>query len=136
MYRRILVPVDITHKDRGREMIEVARSFANEAAKITLLSVVEDVPSYVMVQLPESVLEDAKETAHQELAAIAAAAGVEAEVETRRGRAHSAILAYAAETDADLIIIASHQPGLQHFLLGSTAAKVVRHATCSVLVLR
>ena len=59
-----------------------------------------------------------------------------ADVEVRRGRAHSVILAYAVEAGADLIVVASHQPGVQDFLLGSTAARVVRHATCSVLVLR
>jgi len=42
----------------------------------------------------------------------------------------------AKEKDVDLIIIASHRPGLQDYFLGSTAAKVVRHATCSVLVVR
>jgi len=34
----------------------------------------------------------------------------------------------------DLIIVGSHKPGLQDYLLGSTAARVVRHAMCSVLV--
>ena len=43
----------------------------------------------------------------------------------------------AAEDDkVDLIIIASHKPGLQDYFLGSTAARVVRHASCSVLVVR
>ena len=42
----------------------------------------------------------------------------------------------AKEKNADMIIIASHRPGLQDYFLGSTAAKVVRHATCSVLVVR
>jgi nucleotide-binding universal stress UspA family protein len=42
----------------------------------------------------------------------------------------------AEEKGADLIIIASHRPGLKDYFLGSTAAKVVRHAKCSVLVIR
>ena len=41
-----------------------------------------------------------------------------------------------ARQQADLIIIASHKPGFQDYFLGSTAAKVVRHAPCSVLVVR
>ena len=47
-----------------------------------------------------------------------------------------AILAAAEERNADLIVIASHRPGLQQFLLGSTASRVVRHATCTVFVKR
>jgi len=136
MYKQILVPVDMSHKDRGRSMVEVAKNLADDAAKITLISIVEDVPSYVMVQLPEDVIEDTKEYSRKELAAIAAAAGIEADIEVGRGRAHSAILSYADEIAADLIIVASHQPGLQDYLLGSTAGRVVRHANCSVLVAR
>lgn len=136
MYKQILVPVEISHKDRGRPMIEAAKSLAEDAANITLFNVVEDVPSYVMVQMPESAIEEAKAAARMELEAIAAAAGIKAKVEVRRGRAHTVILAYATEVGADLIIVASHQPELQDYLLGSTAARVVRHATCSVLVTR
>ena len=46
------------------------------------------------------------------------------------------ILETAEDEGADLIIIASHQPGIQDYFLGSTAARVVRHAQCSVLVTR
>ena len=35
-----------------------------------------------------------------------------------------------------MIVIASHDPGLVDYLLGSVAARVVRHAHCSVLVTR
>jgi len=54
----------------------------------------------------------------------------------RSGHASNTILAVAKERGADLIIIASHRPGLQDYFLGSTASKVVRHANCSVLVVR
>ena len=42
----------------------------------------------------------------------------------------------ADETNADLIVMASHRPELKDFLLGPNAARVVRHANCSVLVVR
>jgi nucleotide-binding universal stress UspA family protein len=63
-------------------------------------------------------------------------ANVQASVEVGSGQTHRAILAAAEERNVDLIVVASHRPGLQDFLLGSTAARVVRHATCSVLVKR
>ena len=37
---------------------------------------------------------------------------------------------------AELVIIASHRPDITTYLLGSNAAAVVRHADCSVLVVR
>ena len=48
-----------------------------------------------------------------------------------------ALTKFAETSGADLILIASHGlGGLQHFLLGSVAAKVVRSASCPVLTLR
>jgi len=58
------------------------------------------------------------------------------EIAVRTGRSYSSILDVADEKEAELIIIASHRPGLQDYFLGSTASKVVRHAKCSVLVVR
>ncbi len=34
------------------------------------------------------------------------------------------------------IIVASHKPNVGDYLLGTTAARVVRHAACSVFVVR
>ncbi|MBT8474881.1 MAG: universal stress protein, partial [Alphaproteobacteria bacterium] len=46
------------------------------------------------------------------------------------------ITEYADSHGCDCIIIMSHQPGLQDYFLGSTAARVVRHAHCAVHVMR
>lgn len=47
------------------------------------------------------------------------------------------ILDWAEEEDADLIIMGHREKkGLDRFLLGSVAAKVIAHAQCSVLVVR
>ena len=70
------------------------------------------------------------------LRAIAKASGVHMDVDVRTGHSYDTILEVAKEKDVNLIIIASHRPGLQDYFLGSTAAKVVRHANCSVLVVR
>uniref|UniRef100_A0A7C4A826 Universal stress protein n=1 Tax=Fundidesulfovibrio putealis TaxID=270496 RepID=A0A7C4A826_9BACT len=48
-----------------------------------------------------------------------------------------AILDYAAKAKVDLIITGSRaKTGLDRFLIGSVASKVVSHAGCSVLVIR
>jgi len=54
----------------------------------------------------------------------------------RFGAAYSEILADADEWCADLIVMSSHRPGAATYLLGSNAAFVVRHAKCSVLIVR
>lgn len=44
---------------------------------------------------------------------------------------------YAKRVGADLIVVPSHgYHGVKRLLLGSTAERVIRHAACSVLVLR
>ena len=52
------------------------------------------------------------------------------------GRIGPGILELADKADADLIILASHRPGLRDYVLGGNAAQVVNHAPCSVLVVR
>lgn len=54
----------------------------------------------------------------------------------RIGPIYDEALTEAAEWGADLIVICSNRPTLATYLLGSNAAKIVRHATCSVLVVR
>jgi nucleotide-binding universal stress UspA family protein len=54
----------------------------------------------------------------------------------RIGAIYDEALTEAGEWNADLIVICSNRPTLATYLLGSNAAKIVRHATCSVLVVR
>jgi nucleotide-binding universal stress UspA family protein len=55
----------------------------------------------------------------------------------RLGTAHTEIVRIARELGIDLIILSTKgRTGLAHVFLGSTAEKVVRHASCPVLVVR
>jgi nucleotide-binding universal stress UspA family protein len=136
MYKTILVPIDMSHLDKGKANIELAAQHAAAGASIILLNVVEEIPNWAAVELPAGLLDKSLEASQSELKEIAAAAGMKVEVEVRTGHSHNTILEVAKEKNADLIIIASHRPGLQDYFLGSTASKVVRHANCSVLVVR
>ncbi len=53
-----------------------------------------------------------------------------------QGTVYEVILDMAETVNADLIVMASHRPELQDFLLGPNASRVVRHAKCSVMVVR
>ena len=134
MHKTILVPIDLANPEKGKPMIKIARRIGDEDARIILVHVIENVPKFVAAQLPEGTLENAREHAGKKLKAIANAAGIKPDVEVRFGSAYKAILDVAQEQEVDLIIVGSHKPGLQDYLLGSTAARVVRHAMCSVLV--
>jgi len=135
MYNNILVPVAFETGRDTMKSIEIAEALAEPGGTVTALHVIEEIPSYVAQYLPEGQIEanlhDVKEALVQKLGPHG-----EITVKVVEGHAGHSIVDYAAENNVDCIVIASHRPGLQDLFLGSTAARVVRHAPCSVHVVR
>ncbi len=136
MYKTILIPVDMAHVAKVNAIIDSAFLHGGSNSKIILLNVVEEIPSWAAVELPSGIVDKSVQSSLAELQALAESTDTEMDVEVRIGHPYKTILKVAEEKSVDLIIVASHQPGLQEYFLGSTAAKVVRHAMCSVLVVR
>ncbi len=136
MFKTILVPVDVAHTDGSQAILKVAANNASDDANIVLLNVVEEIPKWAAIELPDNIQEKSVAESNKALKVIAEASGQDPEVVVRIGHPYQTILDEAEKRGAELIVIASHKPGLQDYLLGSTAAKVVRHAKCSVLVVR
>ena len=136
MFKNIIVPIEIDRAEDGKSILGKVKTLADKGATITLANVVEDVPGFITAELPDGYVEKAAHNARASLAEMASDVGLEADVQIRSGRPHHAINELANELDADLIVIPSHNPGLRDYLLGSTAASVVRHANCSVMVCR
>ena len=136
MFKTILIPIDLSHAEVGKATIDVAKRIGGEAVQIILINVLEDIPTYAAAALPSGLIENSRQTSLEALKKIAREANVQASIEVRSGQVYRSILAAAEKRKVDLIVIGSHRPGLQDFLLGSTAARVVRHATCTVLVVR
>lgn len=137
MYRNILVPVAFEEGEntKARAALTVAAQLAAEDARVTVLHVMEQVPGYVVNYLPADYTAQARKAVEAELDGLASTVpgGVGLVVS---GHSARTILDYAADNGVDLIVIASHRPGMQDLLIGSTAAHVVRHAQCAVHVLR
>ena len=136
MYKSILIPIDIGNSDNATRVIETAAAQGGADAEITLLNVVEEIPRWALVELPKDTMEKSVNSSQDKLQAISDSTEANTHAEIRVGHPYKTILQVAEEKNADLIVVASHQPGSQNFFLGSTAAKVVRHAHCSVLVVR
>lgn len=139
MIETILVPIDVAETKAGAAALQLVQDLAKaHDGKIVLLNVVEQVPGYVAAQLPKGYHEQALAHADARLKEIAAAQGLagSAEVVVREGHPSTEILETAKEIGAGMIVIASHDPGLADYLLGSVASRVVRHAHCSVPVAR
>jgi len=135
MYSNVIVPVAFDDDHNPDAALNIARALAAPGARVTLVHVMADVPGFAISYMPEGYAADLKRTLQGSLDQLANefenGAGV-----IREGHAANEILDLAEEIGADCIVIASHRPGLGDYLIGSTAARVVRHAPCSVMVLR
>lgn len=135
MYKNVLVPIALDHDRNTAEALEIAQAISEDGAKITALHVMEEVPAYVAQYLPEGQLEDnvheLERRLQDELKDLPGVA-----IAVISGHAGHAIVDFAKDNKVDCIVVASHRPGLTDFFLGSTAARVVRHAPCSVHVSR
>ncbi len=136
MYKTIIVAVDLAHGEAGKALLARARALVDQGGTIRLLHVLEEVPSYIAAELPRDLNDRRSAEAKVELGLLADSDDVTIETEIRSGAASGQIIEAAENCGADLIMIASHRPGLSDYFIGSTAARVVRHAQCSVLISR
>ena len=135
MYSNILVPVVFDEGHDTKASFRAARALANEDAKFTVLHTIEAIPAYVSSQIPAEVLANTR----AELEGLLQQSAAElpgSKAVLRSGHAGRFIVDYASENGIDCIVLASHKPGLENLFLGSTADRVVRHAECSVHVIR
>jgi len=135
MYHNILVPISFDVERDTSGPLKLAQVLATADAQVTLLHVVEHIPNYAISYMPPEYLTEARKAIQEELGNLASklpnAEGVVIE-----GHSGRSILDWAEANNPDLIIMASHRPGMQDLLLGSTATHVVRHAKCAVHVVR
>ena len=122
---------------KHEEALKMALHLADDTnSEVTALTVIEPVPSYI--GLTDAGPEYEKMAGEKAMAALRKFVGPLSEVKTviLHGSAGTQIVEYAKDKDIDCIVIASHKPGLSDYFLGSTAARVVRHAPCCVHVMR
>ena len=134
MYQKILVPMALDH-DVSPRTLEIAQALCAEGGEITALHVYEAPQGSVTAYLDEDVVKEGYERARQLMTQkLEGVSGVRAEL--TKGHTYRTIIDYASANGIDCIVIGSHRPGLSDYLLGSTAARVVRHAPCAVHVYR
>ncbi|HJN22985.1 MAG TPA: universal stress protein [Rhodospirillales bacterium] len=117
--------------------VEYCQAFA------ATLHVVTVVPgfgmSFVGLYFPEDFKDKALAKADEDLGGFVGEhvpSGVKNRHSIGYGSVYEEILRICVESKCDLIVMASQRPELKDYLLGPNAARVVRHARCSVLVVR
>jgi nucleotide-binding universal stress UspA family protein len=141
MFRNVLVPIDLADKHSWRKALPTAIALcASFGARLNVITVVPEFALPIVGQyFPEGHEDRLRQHAARQLKALVAEQVPDA-LATRRivaeGKIYREILSAARTIEADLIVMGSHHPELSDYLLGPNAARVVRHAACSVLVVR
>jgi len=143
---RILLAIDgsTCSKQAIRKVITQVRS---KGTQVHVLHVIEPITAYISAgMIPhyvphvDQIEEDRKKEAQKLLAQAVRQlreAGFRASEVLQRGNPKVKIIDHAKEWRADLIVVGSHGwRGFSRFLMGSVSETVVRHARCSVEVVR
>jgi nucleotide-binding universal stress UspA family protein len=140
MFKTILVPVDLAEVEAARPALERAVSLAHGSqGTIRLVYVRSLLPLTYMEFVPPTFETERQEDDEAKLAEVAAGVPLPADrisAVVRMGSVYNEVLHEADGIGADLIVMGSHRPTMATYLLGSNAAAIVRHAKCSVLVVR
>ena len=138
---RILLPYDFSERSAAAEAAAADWARALEG-RVTLLHVVEPIvyPEFYAVDiLPEDMLDKICDRTKKSLEDVAARTfkDLPVSVEVAVGKASETIAEAASPESYDLVIMPTRGLSpIEHLLLGSVAAYVVRHATVPVLTLR
>lgn len=140
MYRRILVGFDGSDGAKAalRHAIELACRFGAELWSVSVI----ETPHWATATVGE--VDEQRRLIEEELGRLQQAArtqaaefGLELHAVTRMGHPAQLIVQEAQRGNFDLLVIGhSGRSGVWGVFLGTTADKVVRHAPCSVLVVR
>jgi nucleotide-binding universal stress UspA family protein len=141
MYTNILLPIDLNSIDTQEAAVGTAVQLAQTfGARLHLMAVVPSLGvGVVSTFFPEDYEQKVTAAAEAELKEFLrqrVPEGIEARHAVASGTIYKEVLDFAKQIEADLIVMASHRPELKDYLIGPNAARVVRHADCSVLVVR
>jgi nucleotide-binding universal stress UspA family protein len=143
MIQNIVAFVDLDDEDSSNKVLTTAIDYARHTgARLHVLTIVPDgmfkmtvVAQLIPADYERKLLDDAR----QRLAALIrehAIDDVQLEQVVSLGSVYNEALHFARNVDADLIVVGAHKPELKDYLLGPNAGQIVRHAKCSVWVVR
>lgn len=141
MFKDILLPIDLGEQGAEAKALSTAVQLCKSAgAKLYVLAVVPGFSMSILSQyFPEGFEEKSLAEAAQQLRDFIGD-NIPSDITTQaivaNGTVYEEILRVAEERHCDLVVMGSNRPDLERFLLGPNADQVVRHANCSVLVVR
>ncbi|GMR04351.1 MAG: universal stress protein [Thermodesulfobacteriota bacterium] len=140
VFNRILIPYDGSGPSRRAALkgMEIAEDQKAEVFGLKVISYIGELitPSDSLWATIEGDLRNKAAAILNDLVAIAADKGIEIKTELREGDATEEVVAYADELHADLIVLGlGGRSGMGKYL-GRNVDKILREATCPVMVVR
>jgi nucleotide-binding universal stress UspA family protein len=149
MTSKILVPIDLADAPTIEKVLAAAVQQAqSDGAKLVVMTVIPDIIAgldwryAIRGEMHGSEEFDMKEIVGEalqrlnEIVADRVPSGMQVETVARRGTVYEQVLEVAEDMGIDQIVIGANRPAVSDFLLGPNTARIVRHATCSVNVIR
>lgn len=139
--KTILAAVDLQHEESDNHVAAEALALArSHDADLHLVFIIPDqhhsyVQNYIPAEMKAQVAIDAK----KELQAFAENldnGNIAVSLDVLRGSVYEETISFADKISADFIVIGSNRPGVKDLFIGPNAARVARHANCSVLIVR
>ena len=135
MYNTVLLAVDLNEGDGHERLVQAATTLG--ADQIHVVNVMPDAGmSVVGMALGPEHRDKMMAEATARLTAWVDANLAGATPHVRQGSVYDCILKTADKVGADAIVVGAHSPELKDYLFGPNAARIVRHASQSVLVVR
>ncbi|MEM1046755.1 MAG: universal stress protein [Pseudomonadota bacterium] len=149
MPMKILVPLDLSDSETSTKVLNAAVDQADHAsADMVFMTVVPNMVTgidyryairgemggsqdYDLKAIVQNALDHLNQFVSEHIKK-----GRDVETIARHGTVYEQILDVADDIGADQIVIGAHRPQLADYLLGPNTARVVRHAKCSVNVVR
>lgn len=135
---RLLLAIDDSKFSEAATQAVISQ-FPPQGTEVKVLNVVDlaiPIPTSYAGVFREESLKHGRELVER-AGSLLSKAGFKTQTEIEEGDPKSVIIDHATRWKADLIVMGSHGwKGLVHFLAGSVAEAVSRHASCSVEIVR
>ena len=141
MYNDVLLAIDLSEDQSWTKSLPAAIDLVkHHGAVLHVMTVIPDFGSSLVGSFfPKDYEHQLLDAAAEKLKAFIAE-NIGSEIKTQavvgHGSVYDEVLRVAKEIKCDMIVIGAHRPSFSDYLLGPNAARVVRHANCSVFVVR
>lgn len=139
--KKIIAAVDLVHKTSDSKVVTEAISLAQtHDADVEVVFVIPDQQStFAQTYIPADMRERVEVEAREELATYADGfpwGDLGHSTQVLHGVVYEKIIEHADQQQASFIVIGANRPTVADLFIGPNAARVSRHALCSVLVVR